>query len=195
MNTDLTLIPIEVIHTNYGTKYIQMKPMGENLVPVGCYYDPGERYHVLIQRIRDSIFVGIAVLQNAMSEFFDISVEDINYEISYRRKKYVNLTMYDLFVCIRDYVDNNDAEDYDLQIIVNCIEEISTKNIHLWGTLIDSRCWVEDYYCKKDDENYPVWHYSLGNIFTNLDTPFSIPEYDKLRNKVIQDLVDDYRGQ
>lgn len=193
MRKDLNLVPIEVIHTDYGVRCMQMKPMGENLVPYGCYYDPGELYHTLIQRIRDSIFPGIALLQQSITEFFDIRIEDINYEIGFRRKKHVNLTMDNLLVCIKEYVQNIDAEDYDLQITVNCTEEISAKNINLWGTMIDSRCWIEDYFCKKDDENYPVWHYSLGNIFANLDTPFIIQEYDQLRFRVIKDMVDDYR--
>lgn len=185
---------MEKLHSSFDEEYMPMKRMGENLVPIGCYYDPEERRKELIKRIIDSVIVGITLIHAEILKTFHIKTKDITYEITYYYpgKKHTVTFPHVLWI-IEDYAKNIDfAEEFSLEIIINCTERLMSDNINLWGTVINSHCWMEDYYYKKNDENFPVYIYSLGHIFTNIDAPFDDDDYKKLISKVISDIMDDF---
>ena len=71
-----------VFEPTRGSFYSEMKRYGANIVPRGCYYDPGERYDKFRERLDDSIFAALEQIEQAILTTFSISINDVSYNVS-----------------------------------------------------------------------------------------------------------------
>jgi len=182
----------KLFESNNGSIYSEMKMIGENNVPLGCYYDPADRYEAFKKRLADSIFVALELVEMELKRKFKIGTNDIIYEACVSGHWTKNIKLKQVNELVDQYLIKYGDEDFTLQLIVNCKNQVNSDDVQIWGTIIDINYWRDEWYDKLTDENYPVWQISIEGTTTTIDDPYTIEEFEIIRTSIINQAKKDF---
>jgi len=125
----------KLLSTNSGIIRSQMKMHGESIVPIGCLYDPTERFNALTQRLKDSVFPALEKVEMALLQQFSIS--DIIYEVCISGSWTRNVSLKQVVDLADKYLRESDRTCFSVQLILNCKKSINENDVQIWGTVVD----------------------------------------------------------
>lgn len=182
----------KLFESNNGSIYSAMKMIGENNVPLGCFYDPADRYGAFEKRLNDSIFLALELVEIELQKKFTIGTNDIIYEACVSGQWTKNIQLKKVSELVDQYLVKYGDEDLTLQLIINCKKQINSDDVQIWGTVIDIGYYKDEWYDKMEDENYPVWLISIEGITTTIDDPYTTEELKQIKTSIVNQAKKDF---
>lgn len=182
----------KLFESNNGSIYSQMKMIGENNVPIGCFYDPADRFEAFEERLNDSIFLALELAETELQKKFTIGTNDIIYEACVSGQWTKNIQLKQISKLVDEYLIKYGDEDFRLQLVLNLKKQINSDDVQIWGTVIDIGYWKDEWYDKMEDENYPVWLISIEGITTTIEDPFTTEELEQIKTSILNQTKKDF---
>lgn len=173
-------IPFDkIVSTGDGDTSVPFKRYGENIVPVGCFYDEGERYEALMELLLSSVFPLFYKLNERILTLFQCKQENISYDFALYNDQPETLSLSRGMRLIIEKLQRYRTDDFNLYLNINCTHDLSDKRQE-WGKQIWLAFGDEHWYDEELDVEYPVWFLYIENEKTLLETPFSKKQADAI---------------
>lgn len=173
------------IEANGSSVNSKMKMIGENYVPIGCFYDPAERLGAFKERLDDSIFLALELTEIALLRKFKIRANDLTYEVCVSGQWTKNIKLKQVRELVENYLIKHGDENFGMQLIVNYQRHIIPDNADILGTVVEINYWKDEWYNSIEDENYPVWLISVAGTTTTIEDAFTTEELEHIKASIL----------
>ncbi|MBN2834872.1 MAG: hypothetical protein JXR48_07885 [Candidatus Delongbacteria bacterium] len=181
---------LKTYHTPNETIKFPSKRMGDRIVPLGCFYDPGDRYDALIIILNQQILPLLNQLDRA------IMLKYQNIEIYYESNVCGNFIKGFTF---RELIDKAIYEitgygDHIFDLVLNItITRDKYNDLDLWGTqthiYYDEVRWFD----KEVEDEFPVWFLSIENETLILEKDLEQEQTKNIINSILDNIEMDYK--
>lgn len=190
--SDKIELPDRVMNTGEGEKLVAFKKMGENEVPLGCFYDEGDRYEALIKLLDVSIFPLVIRVEASILEEFHLNPSQLQCSIFGWNKDLqadsIELGVFQIKEILRQFGENN----FRFFVNFDCTMEVD-GSIQEWGTQLSILYGDEHWLDEDEADEYPVWFIYFNDEKTVLETPFTIEQEEAIITDVTTKMQDYYQ--
>ena len=154
--------------------------------------DPIDRFNVFKKRLDDSIFKALSIIEETIQLYFNIGPNDIIYEVWINGRWCKNIDLNKSKELIIDYITDRGLEDLQVQIVINCKNQLSANDVQVFGTTINIYYFEDEEYNSDDDEYFPNWRLSIENFETAIGRPLSMEEINSIQTYVLGQIKKDF---
>lgn len=160
--------------------------------PDGYFDDPSDRCNNFENRLEDSIFKSIENAEAEIIEKFNINPNDVIYEVCIVNKWIKNVGLEKIKELTYDYINKFGDDDFFIQIVINCKKQITSKDVQIWGTVIDINYRRYSYYSQIDEQEYLTWYYAVELEESPVNIPFTSEQFYEVTKQIIRSIESDY---
>lgn len=177
-------------HTPSGMINARIKRIGENILPLGCFYDPVEIHHALINTLENQLSEIFEKLDSAIRNTY-IGI-NIHYEGRVYKTPFKGIELWKVLDLSISELQQHSCKEFSLALSINKVRD-KPNDVEFWGTLFDIESQEFKWYDEIEDENLPVWGLSIANEILYLEHSISEIQINTIVNCVIHDLEEDYK--
>jgi len=194
---DKEIINKRTFHHPFGSGLYPVKQYGENIVPIGSFYEEQEVLEVLNHRISDSLLPFSKRLEDSL--FFNnynysfeyivaLSSPFTRFDSNYKWKIGSNkVNREELFVILKDENNWIEPDRWGFSLNIDCHRGSETWGAQI-NTYLEKILWNHEL----EEEEYPVWHIWIDDLCHNIEEKFNTEFIQKAVDKVHWWLQRDY---
>lgn len=166
------------------------KKTGENIVPLGCFYDPGEAVFALEKTLNDQLSIVFEKLNSKIRETYPEA--EIHYEGSVYHVNFKGVKLSELIELTVSEIRRCPWEDFQLTLNIDLVKNLP-NDVELWGTQVSihfaEHHWIDVY----ADDELPVCGLSVEGEILYLEHAISDRQITNIVDRIIASMENDYR--
>jgi len=177
------------VHTPDGEMVVEAKLMGERYVPVGCYFDSGERQKDLQELVQCSVLPIMKDFEHVLLQSIRVPGFRMEYNFYIVLNDLRTKSLVDGFRFLQTLLSQNDYGENYFLIELHCHAGSSKCSID-WEVQVLSTFWKEQWLDEDQEEEFPVWKISFVCMESLIGQAFSKWQAIEIRNFIIESTVD-----